>query len=107
MCKCISSDIVVGLEMMEYTVEENVGSVEVCARITSPPDSQLLPRSFMLIANTLGLTASKILSWCSLQVRNLSYFLSMHTCIAMNIGYSEQCCIHVCTYIHVYIYIYV
>ena len=60
--------------MTEYTVDEDVGSVEVCARVTNPREGQALLRSFRLLANTLGLTASKIFSWCSLQGRNLSCF---------------------------------
>jgi hypothetical protein len=54
-----NDEVVVGLEMTAYTVSEDDGSVEVCARVTSPPDDQPLPREFVLRASTLGLTATQ------------------------------------------------
>ena len=70
-----------GLEMTAYTVSEDDGSVEVCARVTSPPDDQPLPREFVLRASTLGLTASEqyVCTCVHLQVSSMCH--SVYMCL--------------------------
>lgn len=51
--------MIAGFEMTEYEVDENAGSVELCAIITVP-DSGPLPASFVLQASTRDLTAGMI-----------------------------------------------
>ena len=50
--------MIAGFEMTEYDVDEDAGSVELCAIITVP-DSGPLPSSFVLQASTRELTAGK------------------------------------------------
>ena len=50
--------MIAGFEMTEYDVDEDAGTVELCAIITAP-DSGPLPSSFVLQASTRELTAGK------------------------------------------------
>lgn len=72
-----SPDVLVGLEQTLYEVDEGANSVTVCAVVLNPPDTEPLPTSFTLVANTLGATASMMLTIVTVYV--ISHLFIFHS----------------------------
>lgn len=53
--------MIAGFEMTEYEVDEDAGSVQLCAIVTSPDTTSSLPASFVLQATTRDLTAGNLI----------------------------------------------